>query len=143
MKHFLVAIAIGCWSTASLITPVESDDPLTDKATAEKLEKWRVNVKWENGFDAKLALQDLTTKTKAVDPNHLGVKFTVVLPPDPNRPDTLGRHFIGKVNILLLDNPTISEVISYFCAQTNLTMKIRKNEVVFEMEGSDSVQKSK
>ena len=142
MKLFFIATALGLLLTGSLIPSAQSNDPLEDKATTEKLEKWKVNVRWENGFDAKLALKDLFSKTRAADPNHLGVKFTLLLPSDLKKPDARGQVFQEKVNILLLDNPSVMEVLAYFRAQTNLSMKVRKNEVILTMLGSETVRGS-
>lgn len=120
----LIALLLSCLPLAAItpgvpwyIPPKQCTDPTYDDATFAKLKALNVSVHWHN-ISLKEALEDLTSQSQQVDPDHLGIKFIVKAPYDTQ-----------KVDMTITDVP-LQDILGYLSAQTNLGIKIHKGEVV-------------
>ena len=100
-------------------------------ATIKKLKTLKVNVQWENEVDIVVAFKDLESKSQQADPKHKGIEFKLSLPVAPEKPDPHWPVIHRKVNILLLDNPSIFEVIEFLAMQTDLAVQVGNGVVIF------------
>lgn len=78
-------------------------------------------------LDIDRVIEFLTTKSKELDPEHIGVKFTLRLPPPGEKSP---RRVYRQVSITL-DNVPLNDLLLYIAQQTNLVFKIEKDTVVF------------
>jgi hypothetical protein len=142
---------LGCLALKSLVAstpaapfglPLMPGTNLADyNATIEKLKALKVNVRWENGFDVETALKDLESKSKEADPTHIGIKINLSLSTEAEKPYSHGFVIHRKVNILLLDNPSIYEVFESLVQQTNLEVLVGKNVVLLKSPIDDKTER--
>jgi hypothetical protein len=87
------------------------------------------NIDWDR-VDIESALRDLTTLSKKLDPDHVGIKFLLRRPADAKKFDRNGHPVVREVS-LTIDYVTLAEFLAYISEQTDLTPKIQKDAVIF------------
>jgi hypothetical protein len=88
------------------------------------------DTKWEK-IDVSAALKDLTQRSKIADPEHIGVKFSLKIP--PGKTTGAAGYPIRRLvqNIVLLEETPLADILGYLSSQTNLSYRIERDAIVF------------
>jgi hypothetical protein len=120
--------------TLLLIAPLQlSADTLAQPETAaQKANRERVEKKLASlvldkinltQVDTTLITDYLTKRSKELDPEHIGVKFTILSPAPLSH--------INREAVFSIENAPFSEVVQCMCSYANLKYRIEGNEVIF------------
>lgn len=112
---------------AQLGTFAQPETPV-QKANRERVEKKLKSLVIDkfnfDQLDSQLVMDYLTKRSKELDPEHIGIQFTI-LTPTPSSSTELHREGSGLADIPL------SECVRYICAAAHLQYRIEGNAVVF------------
>ncbi len=104
-----------------IASPIQANLSAENMAVAVKLDSITIpNTKF-NDLSLSALVDLLHTKSKDLDPQHVGVQFHLELPPETKLPSPLSVS-LGKL--------TLFELMTCVCAQNNLTYKIVDGVVV-------------
>jgi len=105
---------------------IEGGDTAEGKPIAKKFTT--IIIPWVNfeRTDIAQVIGFLRNKSKALDPEHIGVKFRLAVPPDSDSKPSGHQRQVG----LTLEDEPIGHVINYVCVETELDYKIADGTVV-------------
>jgi len=106
--------------------PISGADSPDGKRIMGKLNSIIIEKVNFDKVDITPVIEFLSTKSKELDIDHVGLKFYLEWP-QPSAVKSL--HLHREINITL-ENIPISELLAYICAQTNLSYKITHGKVV-------------
>jgi hypothetical protein len=103
-----------------------------DVSTLAQLQKLTTGgVQWSS-IDVKAALANLAAISQADDPNHIGIRFLLHLPSNPEKQDVLGRTVERTVHIVIQTRQPLSllDLLNVLSDQTNLAFSVQKGTVI-------------